>query len=181
MYKDLNQLVQAIEEGASPEYLFFWGHKPAKNGRPGKSCFSQWWEAPFEVKRYIYPTAEHWMMAEKARLFKDEFIRQKILAALSPKEAKKLGRRVKGFSEELWREHRFSIVVEGNIHKFSQNPDLKEFLLSTGDKVLVEASPVDSIWGIGMAASASGASDPRNWKGANLLGFALMEVRERLG
>lgn len=120
------------------------------------------------------------MMAEKARLFGDEVTRAEILKADGPKAAKQLGRSVKNFDDALWEEKRFEFVVEGNHAKFKQNPELGSFLIGTGDKVLVEASPLDRIWGIGLGANAASATDPRQWRGLNLLGFALMEVRSRL-
>ena len=118
-------------------------------------------------------------MAEKARLFGDDILVQ-ILAAKSPAEAKKLGREIQGFDAEVWEAHKVDIVRAGNLHKFGQHKDLLKFLLSTGDRVLVEASPVDAIWGIGLAADAPEAADPARWRGPNLLGFALMEVRDEL-
>lgn len=178
--RSTEDLVRAVGSGLHPKYLFFWGHKPLPNGEIGKSCFSQWWPAPFIVHDVKYPTAEHFMMAEKARLFKDEEIRSQILAAGSPKAAKELGRRVKRFNEEVWQEARFDLVIEGNLAKFNQNAALGSYLLATGDQVLVEASPVDRIWGIGMAADNEQAENPEQWRGMNLLGFALMEVREWL-
>lgn len=161
-------------------YLHFWGHKPRPDGAPSNSCFSQWYEAPFQLDGTRYPTAEHYMMAEKARLFGDAVARDRILAATSPGAAKAFGREVKGFKEPVWNDHRFEIVVQGNLAKFSQDARLTEFLCRTGNKVLVEASPVDAIWGIGMASDDPGARDPNAWKGLNLLGFALMVVRERI-
>jgi ribA/ribD-fused uncharacterized protein len=124
-----------------------------------------------------YPTAEHFMMAEKARLFSDEEARAKILAAKSPAAAKKLGRTVRGFHEQRWDRARFDIVVAGSRAKFSQNPELGAFLAGSRDRVLVEASPVDRIWGIGLAAANPDASRPDKWRGLNLLGFALMQAR----
>lgn len=103
-----------------------------------------------------------------------------ILGAKTPAEAKKLGRRVKNFVPDIWNEHKFRLVTEGNYHKFSQHPELKTFLLNTGDRVLVEASPVDNIWGIGLAANTHGIENPSTWKGDNLLGYALMTVRDIL-
>lgn len=120
------------------------------------------------------------MMAEKARLFGDDEMLQRILEAPSPGAAKKLGGMVRGFEEERWKARRFAIVVAGNEHKFSQNQPLAAFLDTTGAKVLVEASPRDRIWGIGLAKDAPEAQDPLRWRGLNLLGFALMEVRGRL-
>lgn len=120
------------------------------------------------------------MMAKKAELFGDENAKKKILASKTPGEAKKLGRSVVGFDDDVWLKHRFEIVVSANLAKFSRAPELKAFLLNTGDRVLVEASPVDRIWGIGLAADDPGASDPYKWQGLNLLGFALMCVRDQL-
>lgn len=120
------------------------------------------------------------MMAKKAELFKDDEILPRILQAKSPAEAKKLGREVKNYNETLWLAARYEIVKEGNYHKFSQNPELKTFLLNTNDRVIVEASPVDAIWGIGMAGDHKDVLNPTKWKGLNLLGFALMEVRDDL-
>lgn len=162
------------------KYLFFWGHQPSKDGVVTKSCLSQWWLADFVVDGLTYRSAEHWMMAEKARLFHDEVLLARILAAQSPAEAKKLGREIQGFVPEVWEEHKYGIVVAGNLHKFGQHEDLAQFLLATNDRVLVEASPVDTIWGIGLAADAADAANPVRWRGPNLLGFALMEVRNQL-
>jgi ribA/ribD-fused uncharacterized protein len=175
--KSKEDLLDALSHGEKFEYLFFWGHQPSADGSITKSCFSQWFEAPFEKDGRSYPTAEHFMMAGKAELFGDSVMRDAILAADSPGKAKALGRKVQGFDEAKWLERRWDIVVEANMLKFGQNQDLREFLLATNDKVLVEASPFDKIWGIGMAVSHADALDPSKWKGLNLLGFALMEVR----
>ena len=174
------ELVQLVAQGLRPEYFFFWGHQPLPNGEIGKSCLSQWWPAAFVIDGVTYPTAEHFMMAEKARLFGDEETRAEILKADKPKNAKQLGRRVKNFDDARWQEHRFEFVIEGNLAKFAQSPELQSFLIGTGDTVLVEASPLDRIWGIGLGANAEHAQDPAQWRGLNLLGFALMEVRKRL-
>ena len=120
------------------------------------------------------------MMAGKARLFRDDEMLAEILASASPAEAKQVGRKIRNFDEAAWKAARFDIVVAGNLGKFGQNPALERFLLDTGERVLVEASPHDRIWGIGMDARDPGAMDPRAWRGSNLLGFALMEVRSRL-
>lgn len=175
------ELSQAMQKGGCPKWAFFWGHTPNKDGSLGKTCFSQWWAGhPFVIGGISYATAEHFMMAEKARLFGDEAMLPKILAASSPAVAKKLGRNVSNFNDALWLQRRWDIVVTGNLAKFSQHADLRAFLLNTGDDVIVEASPFDRIWGIGMAASDTRAADPTQWKGLNLLGFALMEVRQQL-
>jgi ribA/ribD-fused uncharacterized protein len=163
--------------GAKPRFLFFWGHRPSASGRLGPECLSQWWPAPFVVDGVRYPTAEHFMMAEKARLFGDGEAREKILAAASPAAAKKLGRTVRGFHEQKWTRARFDIVVAGSRAKFGQNAPLAAFLAGTRDRVLVEASPVDRVWGIGLAATNPAAIRPEDWRGLNLLGFALMRAR----
>ncbi len=175
--KDRDSLLSALRGGLEPEYLFFWGHKPLPGGKIGKPCLSQWWPATFTLEGERYPTAEHFMMAEKAMLFEDAEVRARILQAASPSAAKRLGRQVRGFQQDRWEEARSEIVVRGNLAKFSQNPLLRDFLLDTGDRVLVEASPVDRIWGIGLAADDPRAENPEQWRGLNLLGFALMEVR----
>ncbi len=173
-------LVREVRAGARIKYLHFWGHRPRPDGRIGASCLSQWWPSPFTVDGVEYATAEHWMMAGKARLFDDAEAERRVLAAGHPAEAKKAGRLVRGFDEAVWERERFGIVAEGSVHKFAAHADLREFLLGTGERVLVEASPVDRVWGIGLAADDEAASDPERWRGPNLLGFALMEARERL-
>ncbi|MFD3501744.1 NADAR family protein [Streptomyces sp. NPDC058676] len=173
-------LVREVRAGARIKYLHFWGHRPRPDGRVGASCLSQWWPSPFTVDGVSYATAEHWMMARKARLFEDGEAERRVLAAGSPAAAKKVGRLVRGFDEAMWERERFGIVVEGSVHKFASDPELREFLLNTGKRVLVEASPVDRVWGIGLAADDEAAQNPERWQGPNLLGFALMEARERL-
>ncbi|TDW46041.1 hypothetical protein EV144_107235 [Flavobacterium sp. 270] len=171
---------QLIAQKQDNKFLFFWGHQPNKDGSISKTCFSQWWLSSFEVNGITYKTAEHWMMAKKAELFNDQEVLEKIILAKTPAEAKKLGREVKNYVDTIWLENRFEIVKDGNLHKFSQNKDLKEFLINTNERILVEASPVDPIWGIGMASDHKDVNNPEKWKGLNLLGFALMEVRDEL-
>ncbi|WP_345621437.1 NADAR family protein [Streptomyces ziwulingensis] len=173
-------LLAAVGAGARVKYLFFWGHRPRPDGRIGPGCLSQWWPAPFTVDGVTYASAEHWMMAAKARLFRDPEARARVLAARHPAEAKKAGRLVRGFDEAVWARERGEIVVEGSVHKFGADAGLRDFLLGTGDRVLVEASPVDRVWGIGLTADDEAATDPGRWRGPNLLGFALMEARGRL-
>lgn len=175
----LDPLVAAARDGAHFDYLCFWGHR-ARPGQVGKSCFSQWYPAAFEIDGERYASAEHWMMAGKARLFGDEASAARILADADPAAAKALGRKIAGFDEARWVAHRYPLVVAGNLAKFGQNPALGEFLLATGEHVLVEASPVDAVWGIGLAADHADATRPERWRGLNLLGFALMDVRAQL-
>jgi ribA/ribD-fused uncharacterized protein len=173
--RTLDQLLSVIHNGGQPQYLLFWGHQP-----PPQGCLSQWWPAAFTVDGVSYPTAEHYMMAAKARLSGDTGTVGKILAAPHPGAAKELGRQVRGFDEQHWAEHRFDVVVAGNMAKFSQHPQLRDYLIGTGSRVLVEASPQDRVWGIGLAAGDERAGSPEHWPGLNLLGFALMEVRHQL-
>ncbi len=179
-YMTTGSLVEAVRSGIKLDYLFFWGHVPKPGNTIAKECLSQWWPANFVVDGEPYPTAEHFMMAGKARLFGDEAALSRILRAPTPAEAKKLGRQVRGFDEALWNAAAFDLVVRGNTEKFRQNPELADFLLGTENLVLVEASPVDRIWGIGLAANDPGASDPQKWLGRNLLGFALTATRKIL-
>jgi ribA/ribD-fused uncharacterized protein len=151
MKYDLTWLIEEYKQGKTLKYVFFWGHQPSPDGSITASCFSQWWQSAFVVAGIEYKTAEHWMMAAKARIFGDEEMLHKIIAAKTPAEAKKLGRKVKNFDASSWDKHKYELVKQGNIHKFSQHADLQEFLLNTNQRVLVEASPVDTIWGIGMA------------------------------
>lgn len=142
--------------------------------------FGQWTESPFEVDGVRYVCAEQFMMAEKARLFGDEATRAKILADPSPRAHKALGRAVAGFDEATWTRERLEIVVRGNRAKFGQNPAMRAALLATGDKLLVEASPLDRVWGVGLRADDPRIHDRAQWRGENLLGEALMRVRAEL-
>lgn len=179
--KDLQELQQRYRSGWRPKFLFFWGHTPNHAGVLGPECLSQWFPAPFRVNGRAFPTAEHFMMWSKATLFGDTKAADVILESGSPGSAKQLGRQVGGFVEATWVTHRREIVVQASIAKFTQNPELGAFLAQTGKKVLVEASPTDRIWGIGLGASDERAENPLEWNGLNLLGFALMEARATAG
>jgi ribA/ribD-fused uncharacterized protein len=173
-------LADQLATGQRLTFLFFWGHRPNRDGSIGKGCLSQWWPAPFELDGATFATAEHYMMWRKAMLFDDDQIAARILATTHPNQVKKLGRAISGFDESRWAEERYAIVVAGNTAKFGQHEDLRKFLVGTGERVLVEASPLDAIWGIGVAADDPRAEDPANWPGLNLLGFALSDVRTAL-
>ncbi len=166
--------------GEKVKYLPFWGHRPRADGRISESCLSQWWPSPFTVGEITYASAEHWMMAGKARLFGDAEAAERAVAASSPAAAKKVGRLVRGFDEDVWVRERYALVVAGSVHKFGQDPALRAYLAGTGERVLVEASPLDRIWGIGLGRDDPRTADPAAWRGLNLLGFALMEARARL-
>ena len=161
-----------------PEMLLFYGHRVTK--AVTETCLSQWYPCQFEVDGVTYTSAEQYMMAEKAKLFGDEEIRAEILNTDDPRMCKALGRKVKNFDKAVWDKEKEHIVRKGNTKKFLQNSALRSFLLSTGDKVLVEASPTDRVWGIGLGKNNPDALDPQKWRGQNLLGFALMNVRDFL-
>lgn len=142
--------------------------------------FSQWASISFTSGGYVYDTAEHYMMAMKARLFGDDDTFDRVLASGHPREAKALGRLVKGFDFDRWVKARTDIVLRGNLKKFSQNRKALEALLHTRGVILVEASPYDKIWGVGIGEKDPRAVNPTQWDGENLLGFALTEVRSLL-
>ncbi|AGF57195.1 NADAR family protein [Clostridium saccharoperbutylacetonicum] len=177
---NLNNLISDYKNGNNLEYIYFWGHHPKKDGSVSKSCFSQWWKSGFNVGHIKYLFMEQYMMAEKARLFEDKEIEEKIMSSNDPNEIKGLGRKVRGFDEGIWNNIKYSIVINGNYNKFMQNEKLKTFLLSTEDKILVEASPYDNVWGIQMSEEDMDIKNPELWRGENLLGFALMEVRNEI-
>ncbi len=180
MRYSIDSLQKDFCESKKVKYLFFWGHQPSANGSITKTCLSQWWKSDFTIDIDDYCCMEQYMMAEKARLFEDKEILEEILESKHPKQIKELGRKVKNFDEEVWKKKRYSIILNGNYAKFIQNEGLRQFLIETKSRVLVEASPYDKIWGIGMAADDEHIENPLEWKGQNLLGFALMEVRDEL-
>jgi ribA/ribD-fused uncharacterized protein len=150
-------------------FTFFWNDP-----------FSQWHPSPFEIDGTRYVTAEQYMMAEKARLFDDQTTLAEILATDSPREQKALGRRVANFDAERWNAVAREIVLKGNRAKYAANPDLKALLLGTAGTTLVEASPFDRIWGIGLSADDPAALDRSRWRGTNWLGEVLTRVRDEL-
>lgn len=151
------------------KYIFFWS-----------GIYSQWYHSIFTVDKVQYQCAEQYMMAEKARVFGDKESLQKILSVDDPRKQKQWGRFVKNYDDEVWSQLRFDVVVKGNYAKFSQNENLKKQLLATGDKVIVEASPYDKIWGIGLSEHDERCLYEEYWKGQNLLGKAIMKVRDIL-
>ena len=166
-----------LPEYKNKQYIYFWGHQGANK----KTFLSQWYPSPFVVDGYTYATAEHWMMAKKAELFNDKSAFNQIVKSTDPREVKAMGRKIRNFDNTVWDENKYSIIVEGNIEKFNQNPLLKEYLLSTKDAICVESSPYDKIWGIGLNESDARKVNHTQWKGEYLLGFALMEVRSIIG
>lgn len=142
---------------------------------------SQWVPCKFEIDGITYNCAEQYMMAEKAFFFDDEESFCRILGTSNPSQQKAIGRKVKGFDADAWNKIACSVVYKGNYAKFGQNPMLKDFLLNTGNRHLVEASPTDLIWGIGLSVDDPRALDPKQWRGLNWLGVTLMKVRLALG
>ena len=150
-------------------FTFFWKHR-----------LSQWHRAPFVAGGVAFTHAEQYMMYAKAMLFGDRDAAARILAAETPREHQAVGREVRGFDESVWALFREGIAFAGNYARFGQNPDQRELLFSTRRTTLVEASPHDRVWGIGLAADDPRALDRSQWLGLNLLGEALTRVREAL-
>lgn len=145
------------------------------------SPFSNWYRCRFQDgEGYEYNCSEQYMMAEKAKLFGDEDIRLQILESKDPREQKELGRKVKNFNSEIWNSQAKKIVFKGLHLKFTQNHHLLKVLLDTEGTLLVEASPSDKIWGIGLGEDNPLINDPKNWKGLNWLGEVLTELRDNL-
>lgn len=174
---DVPSLVAAVDAGQIFSFRYFWSHRPREDGKLSDACFSQWWPARFVIEGQEYSSAEQWMMTSKARLFGDEEIAERMMAISDPADIKALGQRVRGFVQKTWDAACFDIVTKGNIAKFGQDGSLKNYLLDTGNDVLVEASPKDLVWGIGFRRDAPEASQPHAWRGLNQLGFALMRTR----
>lgn len=152
------------------EYVFFLS-----------SYLSQWFPARFVWDDVVYSNAEQYMMAEKARLFKDEETLQKILSTNSPSEVKSLGRKIRGFEEATWDIHKEDIVYRGNFLKFTQNPNLlKQLLDECADKLCVECNPRDSVWGIALGMDNPDIHDRTKWKGWNLLGNILSTLAKNI-
>lgn len=150
-------------------FTFFW-----------KGPFSQWHDSTFVVGGVTFTHAEQYMMYAKALLFGDREAAARILASNSPREQKAIGRNARGFDDAVWVMFREGIVYSGNCVKFRQHPDLRAQLFATRGTTLVEASPVDRIWGIGLAEDDPRAKNRMQWLGLNLLGEALTQVREAL-
>lgn len=180
MRYDVEMVCDSFKKKENLKFIYFWGQR-RNEGEITKACLSQWYNSDFTVDGIVYNCAEQFMMAEKARLFGDRETLAEILETSEQFRIKYLGKQIKNFDEEIWLKERYKIVVKGNMAKFSQNEEIKEFLLNTGYKVIVQASPYDTVWGIGLSEDEIiKSNDPTKWKGQNLLGFALMEVRDEL-
>lgn len=150
----------------SEEFYFFWKHR-----------LSQWHKCDFVIEGMRYNCAEQYMMAGKAKLFNDLRAHGWIMGSTDPHVHQKVGREVQNFDLQIWNLNARDIVYKGNLARFTQVADQKELLLSTGEKTLVEASPYDRIWGIGLAATDPRAQDKKTWRGSNWLGEVLTRVR----
>lgn len=171
-------------KNAYDDIIPFWKtHK----GVIDKGCFCQWHKSDFldgtdkiNGRPIKYCCCEQFMMGQKAQLFSDYESFEKIINSTNPSEIQKLGRQVRNFDSNIWDKFKYTIVFNGNYKKFSQNNELKDFLLSTGDSLIVEASPYDKIWGVGIPEVNNKIYIPDYWQGQNLLGFAIMHVRHIL-
>lgn len=150
-------------------FTFFW-----------KGRFSQWEASPFDVGGTRFLHAEQYMMYAKALLFGDHAAANRILEAVEPAEVKLIGRGVSGFEPRIWEMFREGVVLTGSLAKYTQNRELRDALMATRGTTLVEASPFDTVWGIGLAEEDPRARDRAQWRGMNLLGRILTRVREAL-
>jgi ribA/ribD-fused uncharacterized protein len=154
---------------AKEDFVLFWG-----------GTYSQWCPSPFTIDGKEYTCCEQYMMGKKALTFKDMEAYEEIMATKSPRDQKAIGRRVKNFNAEVWSVISREVVYQANYAKFTQNPEMREELMATGDLEIVEASPEDKIWGIGLHETDPRAWDKSTWQGTNWLGEAIMRVRETL-
>ncbi len=167
----LNQHSSSVD---SEQFLFFW-HEYEPFG-----VFSQWFKCSFVIEGIRYETAEQYMMAKKALMAGDLQNYVLIMNESDPEKCKKLGKKVRNLDVEAWAKCKEEIVYHANLAKFSQNEKALQYLLSSGNKILVEASPYDTIWGIGLEAADVDSTHPDRWRGQNLLGKILMRVRDDL-
>jgi len=151
------------------EFVLFWGGE-----------FSQWYTADMFIDGKKYNCCEQYMMAEKARTFSDQISLEKIMSSKDPREQKAIGRKVANFNADVWNAISRKVVYKANMAKFCQNYDCFEVLMETGNKTIVEASPYDKIWGIGLAEDDPRALDRSQWQGTNWLGEVIMKVRDTL-
>ncbi|MFK4473068.1 ribA/ribD-fused uncharacterized protein [Paenibacillus sp. RC73] len=143
-----------------------------------QSPFSQWYPSVFTVNELEFNCAEQFMMFKKAQLFGDEEAGSEIMQAPTPREQKARGRSVRGFDQSLWEANCRQFVYDGNYAKFTQNPNLLKHLLKTKGTTLVEASPTDTIWGVGLAENDARIRNRKSWRGTNWLGEILTKLRE---
>ena len=177
---DLSEFRDLEQRGEPLDFLFFFGHRPLPGGRIGTNCLSQWWTAPFEADGDRYLTAEHFLMAQRPACSATWPWRSTSWPRQDRKTRRPWAARCGASMSSVGSQPRYDIVVAGNTAKFTQNPAFRDFLRWTGEQILVEANPTDRVWSIGLASNDIRATKPSKWRGQNLLGFALMEVRARL-
>lgn len=173
---NINNIIKRFDNDEDLNFIIFNSHRPNKKGTASRNCLSNFYLIDFVIDGQKFICNEQWMMYSKAILFGDKEVAEKILKATVQTDIKHLGREVRGFDPKIWDKHKIDIVYKGAYAKFSQNPVLKEYLLNTNDSILVEGSMTDRVWAIGLRYSLN----PHEWRGTNLLGFILMEVRENL-
>ena len=141
---------------------------------------SNWYMSEFNFNGIKYSSMEQYMMHQKAKLFGDEIMASKILKEHDVAKVKRMGREVKGFDNKIWDANKINIITAGLIEKFSQNSELREKLLGTGDALLAEMAVRDKIWATGVSLKSSNKYKPETWTGQNLLGKCLMSARETI-
>jgi len=151
------------------KYVFFFG-----------GICSQWVSSKFTIDGIEYNCAEQYMMAQKALFFKDKEQLQKIMNTDNPRDQKYYGRQVKNFDDKKWSKISRGVVFKANMAKFTQNPRMLDELISYGNREIVEASPTDKIWGIGLAVDDPKIHDKSNWQGTNWLGEVIMDVKKTI-
>lgn len=166
--------------GEGEKFVMFWRSRPHPDGKLAEECLSPWFERKFQADGVTYSLVEQYIVAQKAMLFGDRANLRKIRVNTDPKDLRVISLRIQGVDNAVWQKFSHSISCTGNFLKFSQNPDMKAYLLGTGDATLVEASPYDRTGGIGLDRLDEDATHPDRWLGRNLFGYALMQVREKL-
>ena len=169
------KIIYKYASGQDLNFTFFW--KTSK-GILDEGCFSQWQISHFSFRGIQYSSAEQFMMAHKAIAFNDRETLKEIMNESHPRKIKKLGRQIVNFNSDTWDKYKYCVALIGNYCKFDQNEKMKQILINTGDNIIVEASPYDKIWGVGLNATDSRIMNPFYWEGKNLLGFVLMKVRD---
>jgi len=163
--------IRVQPERITETHAYFWN-----------SLYSQWYTTSnqFQENGIDYPNAEKYMMVKKANVFKDYKILNEMVKSDNPRLIKKLGRKIKNFDDKTWDKYKIDIVTQASYLKFTQNPELLKIMIEHKDLTLVEASPEDKIWGIGLHFSNDNVLDETKWQGENLLGKCLMKARDRI-
>ena len=165
------QPLKLLNTKVTDKFVFFYG---------SRAVFSQFHPATFVLDGQRYGCAEQYMQHQKAVRFEDDDTAERILRTPYPSKQKSLGRRVVNFKEAVWSAESIDVVKRGSRAKYSQNSEMKRQLFDTYPRVLVESSPTDKLWGIGLSYNDPKAEDPSKWRGRNLLGMCLTDVRNQL-